>query len=148
MWNSTRNSNSISNYKSYVEWKWKQYSMECVALLSFLYCSANFSYAREEKCSMNIHLLSHLAQCVKSWGPVWCYSCFPFESRNADLKRIFHGSRDMSKQVSGFYLCIYMQVQHCLNTTDGILFCMDTNNSEKCSEKYCCKNSTECAAGS
>lgn len=49
---------------------------------------------------MNVHLLSHLATCVYNCGPVWCNSCFGFESRNADLKRLFHGSRDMSRQVA------------------------------------------------
>ena len=48
---------------------------------------------------MNVHILSHLIGCVKNWGPLWCYSCFAFETRNSDIKRLFHGSRDMSKQV-------------------------------------------------
>ena len=52
---------------------------------------------------MNMHILSHLVGCVKNWGPIWCYSCFAFETRNSDIKRLFHGSRDMSKQV--MYIC-------------------------------------------
>lgn len=71
------------------------------------YCGSY--YTGEEGCSMNVHLLSHLTECVKSWGPVWCYSCFPFESRNADIKWIFHGSRDMSNHIckeNGFSLLL------------------------------------------
>jgi hypothetical protein len=61
-----------------------------------------------EKCSMNVHILCHLTDCVKNWGPIWCYSCFAFETRNGDIKRLFHGSRDMSKQMAFSY--IWMQV--------------------------------------
>ena len=49
---------------------------------------------------MNVHILSHLNECVRNWGPIWCYTCFAFETRNSDIKRLFHGSRDMSKQVN------------------------------------------------
>ena len=51
-------------------------------------------------CKMNFHLMSHLASCVSSWGPVWSYSCFPFESMNGLLKLFFHGTKNMSEQVS------------------------------------------------
>lgn len=46
--------------------------------------------------SMSDHLL---VQCVRDWGPLWAYSCFSFESANNHLKKLFHGSKDMSKQV-------------------------------------------------
>ena len=51
------------------------------------------------KTTMNVHLLSHLAQCVEDWGSLWAYICFPFESMNKELKFLFHGSRDMCQQV-------------------------------------------------
>ena len=86
------------------------------------YHTQYLTYAEHERCTMNIHTLSHLAACVRSWGPVWCYSCYPLESRNADIKLIFNGSRDMSKQVCGengnMLLCI-------LNVRDGIFLCVD-----------------------
>lgn len=50
--------------------------------------------------SMNIHLLKHLTDHVKNWGPLWSYSCFGFESVNGDVKKLFHGTRDMSEQVN------------------------------------------------
>lgn len=34
------------------------------------------------KCTMNVHLLQHLAYCVSRRGPIWAYSCFAFESMN------------------------------------------------------------------
>lgn len=53
----------------------------------------------DNSCTMNVHLLRHLVTCVRNWGPLWVYSCFSFESMNGHLKALFHGSRDMSKQV-------------------------------------------------
>ena len=61
---------------------------------------------------MNVHLLIHLSQCVQDWGPLWAYSCFQFESANNYLKKLFHGTRDMSEQVClllvalNNYICI------------------------------------------
>ena len=65
---------------------------------------------------MNVHLLSHLSQCVRNWGPLWAYSGFFFEGMNGYIKGFFHGTREMSKQVLTFkhlihiytkMLCIY-----------------------------------------
>lgn len=50
--------------------------------------------------TMNVHLLRHLVFNVRNWGPLWSYSCFGFESVNGELKKLFHGTRDMSQQVS------------------------------------------------
>ena len=52
-----------------------------------------------KSCAMNIHLLSHLPDYVRNWGPLWSYSCFSFETMNYHLKKHFHGTKDMSKQV-------------------------------------------------
>ena len=51
---------------------------------------------------MNVHLLIHLTQCVYDWGPLWSYSCFAFESANNNIKKMFHGSKNMTKQVINF----------------------------------------------
>ena len=48
---------------------------------------------------MNVHLLVHLQQCVSDWGPLWSYSCFPFVSANNHLRKLFHGTKDMTQQV-------------------------------------------------
>ena len=53
----------------------------------------------EKRTTMNVHLLSHLADCVRRWGPVWAYSCFVYETMNGHLKKLFHGTKNMSKQV-------------------------------------------------
>ena len=57
-------------------------------------------FTGERSATMNIHLLIHLTKCVENWGPLWAYSCFPFESMNYQLKKLFHGSQNMTKQVN------------------------------------------------
>ena len=37
----------------------------------------------------------------------WAYSCFQFESANNYLKKLFHGTRDMSEQVCFLFLFIF-----------------------------------------
>lgn len=56
-------------------------------------------YTGEKWTTMNVHLLSHLVDCVKCWGPLWAYSCFAYETMNGHLKKLFHGTKNMSKQV-------------------------------------------------
>ena len=69
-------------------------------------------YTGEDACSMNVHSLKHLARNVQNWGPLWAYSCFPFESFNGHIKRRFHGTRCMNHQVCG------------LITTMSLSFCV------------------------
>ena len=52
---------------------------------------------------MNLHLLRHMASYVLNWGPLWVFSCFSFESLNGDLKKYFHGTTNMSEQVSSVH---------------------------------------------
>lgn len=51
------------------------------------------------KCTMNIHLLQHLTYYVSRRGPLWAYSCFAFESVNAYLKPLVHGTHHAMEQI-------------------------------------------------
>lgn len=42
-------------------------------------------------CSYNVHMLIHLAQAVRMWGPLWAWSAFPFEDENGYLVKMVHG---------------------------------------------------------
>lgn len=64
-----------------------------------------------EKQTMNLHLLRHLPQCVKSYGPLFHFSCFGFESMNSHLKSMFHGTRHVNNQVGIFTLYIFCHDQ-------------------------------------
>jgi len=50
--------------------------------------------------TINIHNLLHLPTVVRNLGPLWAHSCFPFESANGELLKLFHGSQVVDKQVS------------------------------------------------
>lgn len=48
---------------------------------------AEFSQLYKEKNLVyNTHLLTHIPNCVKNWGPAWTFSNFPFEDYNGVLK--------------------------------------------------------------
>ena len=47
----------------------------------------------------NMHSIIHLAQFVRDWGPLWCYSCFGFESVNGHLRKYCHGTRYILPQM-------------------------------------------------
>ena len=41
-------------------------------------------------CPLNSHLLIHLADYVKLWGPLWTHSAFGFESMNGHMNSMIH----------------------------------------------------------
>ena len=51
------------------------------------------------RCTMNVHLLQHLAYYVSRRGPLWAYSCFAFESMNAFIKPLVHGTHHAMEQI-------------------------------------------------
>ena len=53
------------------------------------------------KCTMNVHLLQHLADYVSRRGPLWAYSCFAFEGMNAFIKPLVHGTHHAMEQIGG-----------------------------------------------
>lgn len=63
------------------------------------------NFTDENGCTMNVHMVRHITECVRNWGPMWAYSCFSFESMNGQLRRLHHGTRNMNVNVSLlFYL--------------------------------------------
>lgn len=51
----------------------------------------------------SVHRLMHLPTVVTNLGPLWCNSCFSFESANGDLLKLFHGTQAVDKQVRYIY---------------------------------------------
>ena len=62
------------------------------SLLDLFYSLTNQLYPIQI-CTMNFHPLIHLAKFVRSCGPLWCCSCFGFESMNGHLQKNCHGTR-------------------------------------------------------
>lgn len=66
----------------------------------------------KENMVMNIHLLKHLAHCLRSLGPMWCHSAFPFERNNGVLLKKVNGTTDVLLQVSSKY-CLSKAIMNC-----------------------------------
>ena len=58
--------------------------------------SALYTAGRE---TINIHSLLHLAEGVRNLGPLWTHFCFPFESYNGNLLKLFHGTQNVDLQI-------------------------------------------------
>ena len=65
--------------------------LQYVLLMGILYAPT--------KCTMNVHLLQHLAYHVSRRGPIWAYSCFAFEGMNAFIKPLVHGTHHVMQQI-------------------------------------------------
>lgn len=53
----------------------------------------------ERFCSFNVHQLTHVAESVRNWGPLWATSAFLFEDRNGQLVRLVKGTQAVDKQL-------------------------------------------------
>lgn len=78
-----------------------QLSMVCESDM-YVYCGTDkllFHHLGERYCLTCVHMLLHLTDAVRNLGPLWATSCFPFESMNGQLTRMFHGTRQPHMQV-------------------------------------------------
>lgn len=70
-----------------------------IDLLDQFYSSFQRLYG-DGSCGLNVHNTGlHLPEYVKLWGPVWAWSCFPFEDANSMLLQAVHGTGLVLKQV-------------------------------------------------
>ena len=58
----------------------------------------------KEHVSYNVHQLVHLCDTVRSWGPLWANSSFPFESMNHVILQMKHGTQHTAMQIADRYL--------------------------------------------
>lgn len=72
----------------------------------------------EAACTHNVHLLSHLCKYVRLWGPLWTHSLFGFESKNGQLKHLFHGKQNIFQQLL-FNIDIGVALQLMRNSISG-----------------------------
>ena len=49
--------------------------------------------------SLTIHSIIHLVDDVIKFGPLWCYSTFPFESYYHTIRQMIHGTKHVLHQV-------------------------------------------------
>ena len=73
------------------------------ALLDSFYEELPLLYG-EQSCGLNVHNVGqHVVEYVKKWGPLWAWSCFPFEDMNSTVLESVHGTGDVTKQ------CLHIQ---------------------------------------
>ncbi len=48
---------------------------------------------------MTFNVLLHLSDKVKDLGPLWCHNCFFYEDYNGDLRKLFHGTKQVELQI-------------------------------------------------
>lgn len=84
------------------------------AVLNTLWLSTIVYFTGTHNCTMNVHLLRHLAHYVRLYGPLWTHSCFWFEGLNGKLLKMFNGTQHVGLQVIYFCLCSF--------NTNGIIF--------------------------
>ena len=53
--------------------------------------------------SYNIHILCHLPDAVQNWGPLWSHSAFVYEDIIGVLKKMYHGTQLVPKQVFKYF---------------------------------------------
>lgn len=73
-------------------------------LLNYFVYMMNSLYG-ERYMTLNTHSLLHLPGCVQDIGPLWVYSCFPFESLNGELLKLFHGTQYVDTQILSAVKC-------------------------------------------
>lgn len=81
----------------------------------------------------NVHLLLHLPEEVRKFGPLWTMSCFPFENLNGVLKSYVHGSRypelQIYSSVSTFLSLSELKQKYLRPGTSAFEFCKKTDAS-------------------
>ena len=53
----------------------------------------------DRMCVLNVHLLSHTANFVHLWGPLWTHSAFGFENMNGHIKSMIHSGHKIADQL-------------------------------------------------
>ena len=63
------------------------------------YCFKFQHYYSERYMTANVHQLLHLPEIVKKFGPLYVYSCFPFEGTNRSLLSYIRGTQHIDMQI-------------------------------------------------
>ena len=58
--------------------------------------------------TMKVHQLQHLPMFVEAFGPLWAFSCFPYENSNGQVKGLVHGTYKIHC-ITGLYNIVYIR---------------------------------------
>lgn len=51
-------------------------------------------------CTINVHQLLHLSDCVRELGPLWAHTCYEYEDLNGKILSLIHGTTHIDTQVA------------------------------------------------
>ena len=91
-------------------------------------------YYGEDAMSFNIHQLTHLAQSVADWGPLWAHSGYPMETGNGKILKMIHAAKGVQSQICrnlSFQRCRVYLKDHIINLKDFstvLDYCFYLNN--------------------
>lgn len=94
----------------------------------------------ERYMTCNIHQLLHLSRMVYDMGPLWAYSCFPFENANGVLMKLYHGTQcidqQIAKTVSIMQYIPYLEIKHIKDDTPEMDFIRELKGIPKRNDKH------------
>lgn len=92
-------------------------------------------------CTLNSHLLLHLSEHCRLWGPLWVFSAFPFENKNGYLMGHIHSLNKIADQLL-FSLNLNQRLDSLHNQlieteSDEVLAFLGLSNLQKHGQELC-----------
>lgn len=89
--------------------------------LQIFYTDLPDLYGREH-CGLNVHNVgAHFTWYVRLWGPLWAWSCFPYEDMNGHILNVVHGTGNVTVQALKRLHLHKMLKNYCINFKDPYL---------------------------
>ena len=91
-----------------------------LALSKFVFLVPNL-YS-EQQCTYNVHLLTHLCQCARDWGPLCTTSAFIFEDASGHLGNLRHDTKAVQIQMFRNFMkvqLVHQFAKRCLINAPG-----------------------------
>ena len=84
-------------------------------------------------CSINVHQLLHLCECVRNLGPLWAHTCYEFEDINGKLLKLIHGTDHLDTQVANYHTRFIKMFRHVQELPEGPIraFCLQKKKQVK-----------------
>lgn len=79
------------------------------------FCKTFEALYGHQRCTPNMHMACHLASCIKDYGPLSSFWCFPFERFNGVLEGVSKSWLNPEKQMFVKFLDLQL-TRHCIST--------------------------------
>eukprot|EP00732_Lithocolla_globosa_P001596 Lithocolla_globosa_v1_NODE_817_length_3237_cov_73.340981.p1 type:complete len:998 gc:universal NODE_817_length_3237_cov_73.340981:3077-84(-) len=92
-----------------------QADLQCAHELLMMFYFLYEKFYGSRHCTLNVHVVRHLVDSVKRNGPLWVFSCFPYENKNGFLSSFMTGTKQVHLQIirrSGLYIAMNRILNH------------------------------------